>query len=85
MISFNKNIFEIFKMKYLLVIVLFFVFLIKAVNAKGYYLILEKKGTGLERIKMESKEECAKLGGQWSQVSHRHKFVCLENKEGINN
>ena len=52
---------------------------IYSAKAEGYYLILEKKGTGLERIKMTNKEECEQLGEQWGEVSSRHKFVCLKD------
>ena len=49
-------------------------------NARGYYLILSKKGTGLERIKMADLKECEELGEQWDEVSRGHTYICLESK-----
>ena len=51
-----------------------------ASNAEGYYLILSKRGTGLERIEMTNLEECNELGMQWSDVSSGHTFVCLQSQ-----
>ena len=46
-------------------------------NATEYYLILSKKGTGLERIEIKNLDECKQLGSQWSKVSKGHTFICL--------
>ncbi len=51
-----------------------------AAKAESYYLILSKRGTGLERIEMSSLDECNELGKQWSDVSSGHTFVCLESE-----
>ena len=48
--------------------------------AESYYLILSKRGTGLERIEMGDFDECEQLGKQWSDVSGTHTYVCLEAK-----
>ena len=48
--------------------------------AESYYLILSKRGTGLERIEMNDVDECEQLGKQWSEVSGSHTFVCLKAK-----
>tara|TARA_B100001250_G_C19589866_1_gene695895 strand:- start:349 stop:549 length:201 start_codon:yes stop_codon:yes gene_type:complete len=66
-------------MKLLLSVLTIFA-LTPTINAEGYYLILEKKGTGLERIKMADKTECEDIGKEWSSVSRRHTFICLENR-----
>ena len=49
-------------------------------SAKSYYLILSKRGTGLERIEMDGLLECEQLGKQWGEVSSGHTYVCLESK-----
>ncbi|KGG22606.1 hypothetical protein EV11_0136 [Prochlorococcus sp. SS52] len=54
---------------------------IPVASAEEYYLILSKRGSGLERIEMANKVDCEQLGEQWSEVSGRHTYVCLENKK----
>ena len=51
-----------------------------ASGAESYYLILSKRGTGLERIEMADLDECNELGEQWSEVSSGHTFVCLQSE-----
>ncbi|KGG17400.1 hypothetical protein EV07_0839 [Prochlorococcus sp. MIT 0603] len=57
--------------------IVFFV-LPTAVLSENYYLILTKRGTGLERIEMDNKEDCDQLGKQWSEVSGSHTYACLQ-------
>ncbi len=74
---------QIYNMKFsskmkLLFIVLFTALVMPASTyAAEYYLILSKRGTGLERIKISSLDECEDLGAQWSEVSNGHTFICL--------
>ena len=49
-------------------------------GAESYYLILSKRGTGVERIEMADLDECNELGEQWSEVSSGHTFVCLQTE-----
>ena len=50
-------------------------------STRSYYLILSKRGTGLERIEMATLDECEKLGKQWDQVSGGHTYTCLEGNK----
>ncbi|WP_269622664.1 hypothetical protein [Prochlorococcus marinus] len=65
-------------MKKLVLVLLAMMAIPSIVKSDSYYLILSKKGTGLERIEMTDLSECEELGEQWSNVSGRHSFVCLE-------
>ena len=50
-----------------------------AVIAEDHFLILAKKGTGLERIAMDNLEDCKALGEQWSAIARTHTYACLKS------
>ena len=66
-------------MKFLLLSLLSFLVTQTAAMAESYFLILAKKGTGLERIEMDNFEDCEELGDQWSSVSGSHTYACLKS------
>ena len=66
-------------MKFLLLSLLTFLVTPTSAIAESHFLILAKKGTGLERIEMDSVEECKELGEQWSAVSGTHSYACLKS------
>ena len=49
-----------------------------AAIAEDHFLILTKKGTGLERIEMDNLEDCKELGEQWSAIARTHTYACLK-------
>ncbi len=66
-------------MKFLLLSILAFLITPTAAIAEDYFLILAKKGTGLERIEMDNLEDCKELGEQWSDIAKTHTFACLKS------
>ncbi len=68
-------------MKHIALALLAFLFFPTASIAENYFLILTKKGTGLERIKMTNLNDCKDLGEQWSSVSRKHTYVCLKDNK----
>ena len=66
-------------MRFLLLSLLAFLVTPNAVIAKDHFLILAKKGTGLERIEMDNLEDCKELGEQWSATARTHTYTCLKS------
>ncbi len=66
-------------MKPLLLSLLAFLIAPTTAIAENYFLILAKKGTGLERIEMKNLDECKELGEQWSAASGSHTYACLKS------
>ena len=66
-------------MKFLLPSLLAFLVTPTAAIAEDHFLILAKKGTGLERIEMNNLEDCKDLGEQWDAISKSHTYACLKS------
>ena len=66
-------------MKFLLPSLLAFLVTPTPAIAEEHFLILAKKGTGLERIEMDDLEDCKELGEQWSAIARTHTYACLKS------
>ena len=75
-------------MKLLLLPLLATLALPTAVNAESYWLVLHQNYMDLEKIEMESMEQCKEQGEAWrnsgiygnSALGNRMKYVCLKGK-----
>ena len=66
-------------MRFLLLSLLAFIVIPTEAIAEDHFLILAKKGTGLERIKMDNLKDCKELGEQWSAIARTHTYACLKS------